>query len=41
MCYQWKGVHHSEVGYAQLVEQLASEQEVVGLIPVVDQYLGS
>ena len=41
MCYQWKGVHHREVGYAQSVEQLASEHEVVGLIPVVDQYLGS
>ena len=24
MCYQWKGVHHREVGYAQSVEQLAS-----------------
>ena len=37
MCYQWKGVHHREVGYARLAE----EQEVVGLIPVVDQYLMS
>ena len=42
MCYQWKGVHHREVGYAQSAEEhLAEEQEVVGLIPVVDQYLGS
>ena len=41
MCYQGKGVHRREVGYAQSVEQLASEQEVVGLIPVVDQCLVS